>query len=73
MRYLLFLIVGIIVVLLWRASMRRPDSTGSSGPMTEVGEMVQCRKCGVYLPKEEAIADGPFFFCSVAHRDADRT
>ena len=71
MRY--FLIIGFVVlaIFLWRRSARRDiaDSKPSS-PATQ--KIVLCRRCGTYLPEEEAVLDGECFYCSPEHRDQDK-
>jgi len=36
------------------------------GPAPE--QMVNCSHCGLYLPQNEAIAEGDRFFCCAEHR-----
>ncbi len=45
--------------------------TKPTSPQKSV-DSVQCKYCGLHLPKEEAIQDGEDHFCSVEHRDATR-
>lgn len=72
MRYLFFILIIVVVFLFWRASLRKRTPPDAETSQTEAGEMVQCRTCGVYLPREDAVVDGHFFFCSAEHRDSDR-
>lgn len=37
-----------------------------------VEAMVRCEHCGVYVPRNEAVEDAGRWYCSGAHRDADR-
>lgn len=74
MRYLLIVAVIIVAVLLWRRALRRnlpPPAGPAPDPAGEA--MVQCRVCGVYLPQQESLKDGPFHYCSEAHRQQDRS
>ncbi len=34
--------------------------------------MLQCARCGVFVPSSEALVDGKRAWCCAAHRDADR-
>ncbi|MFP5461432.1 MAG: PP0621 family protein [Gammaproteobacteria bacterium] len=34
--------------------------------------IVPCAHCGVHFPASEAVEEGGRFYCSAAHRDADR-
>ena len=72
MRYLFLLVIGIVVFFIWRAASRRRDDSPPETPEPKTGDMVQCRRCGVYLPEGDAINEGAFFYCSEAHRDEDR-
>lgn len=40
------------------------DATASAAE-----EMVQCRHCGVHVPRSEVVFSDGFTFCSTAHRD----
>lgn len=70
-RVLLFLIgIALVVLILKRlalgsgsAATRRPE---------QVGRMVQCSRCGVYLPEQDAIQDGGRYYCSRDHLREDR-
>jgi uncharacterized protein len=70
-----FLVVVLVVsVVAWlllrprqaeRAKHRRPRPK-DAGPQA----MLQCRHCGVHLPRGEAIVGPNGAFCSEAHREA---
>jgi uncharacterized protein len=67
MKYLLVILV--VAVVLWFA-LRRTGSkrTVRRGAPPPTLTMVRCAQCGVHLPANEAVAEGEFRFCSVAHR-----
>ena len=73
MKYLLVLLA--VVLLLWmlfgRQRTRRPPRTGAT-PRASGGpeEMSRCARCGVHLPRSEALLAGGEVFCSPEHRDA---
>jgi uncharacterized protein len=39
-------------------------------PLGEPEEMVRCAKCGVYMPRSEAIRQSEQFWCSTEHAQA---
>jgi uncharacterized protein len=73
MKYLLLVLA--VVLLLWmlfgRNRTRRPPGDGNAprapgGPV----EMSRCARCGVHLPRSEALLAGGQVYCSAEHRDA---
>jgi uncharacterized protein len=47
------------------------EESASKGAGREApGQMVACCHCGVHLPAEEAVHDGPRPYCSPSHRQA---
>lgn len=73
MKYLLVLLA--VVLLLWllfgRNRTRRP--TGDEAPSRAPAgpeEMSRCARCGVHLPRSEALMTGGQVYCSAEHRDA---
>ena len=71
MRFLFFILLLIIGVLLWRRWIGQGTSTIDSPEVKPSSEMVQCRLCGVYLPRDESLVDGEFYYCSDEHRQLD--
>lgn len=57
---------------LWKDRLRIQAKRGAaSTPEAVEGEvLVQCRHCGVRLPKSTAVAAGDAYFCTAEHRDA---
>ena len=67
---LIFIALAIIFTLgkrLWSQSRNRPQTRKLNG------HMVQCARCGVYVPESEAISHDGLHFCSAEHRDAHTT
>jgi uncharacterized protein len=65
---LIFIALALIVVIgkrLLLSSRRRPLRRERSD------NMVQCARCGIYVPQHEAVTDSGRFYCSAAHRDED--
>ncbi len=69
MSRLLFLIAIVAVVYLLIKSYRKPEARQEDASPED---MVRCAHCGVHLPKSESVEHNGQFFCSAAHRDADR-
>jgi uncharacterized protein len=65
---LIFLALALIVTIGKRLllSSRRPPVRRELS-----GDMVQCARCGMYIPQHEAIESNHRFYCSTAHRDED--
>lgn len=73
MKYLLVLLA--VVLLLWMVfgrSRTRRSGTGDAPASRSGGpeEMSRCARCGVHLPRSEALLSGGQVFCSAEHRDA---
>ena len=73
MKVLLFLAIAMLAVWLFRSGRRermkqdRPEPpTAPPGPQ----EMVRCARCGVHLPRNEAVVGRLGLYCSPEHRDA---
>ena len=69
MRTLLIFIALILIVAVGKRlllSSRRPPSRHEIS-----GSMVQCARCGMYVPRDEALTGNGRFYCSPAHRDED--
>lgn len=73
----LLLFVAAIVVLVWliRSARRRDDGPGSPPRSEEkprdAGDreaMVACARCGVHLPRSEALQGRGGWFCGETHR-----
>ena len=69
-RIVLLLIIGFLIWLAFRGFFRvqtrkRADIPAKS---TRGEDMVACSRCGVNLPRSEALESGGRFFCSEEHR-----
>jgi uncharacterized protein len=69
-----FILVGLAVaLLLWWVFGRAPRKT-TTRPRARHGDgaetMVECARCGVHLPRSDALAARGLHYCSPAHRDA---
>jgi len=60
-RILCFIIVGIVIWLLWKGSVRLTERPGAPGTARNPGrgeDMVSCARCGVNMPRSEASEEG---------------
>lgn len=69
MKYLIVLLVVVVAGWLLLRSRKRdlPSRRGTAADALP-DEMVQCRHCGVHLPRAEAVGEGSTVYCSEAHR-----
>jgi uncharacterized protein len=74
-RILFFVVLGVglyVAFRIWSGSRQR-GAAEQSPPPTAVGEaMVRCQRCGLNIPKSEALADGERWYCSEGHRRLER-
>lgn len=75
MKLLLFLLIILFAVWLWRSgrmtepqSKRPSDSTRRPPHQSVPEDMVRCAHCGLHLPLHEAVASSSAYYCSVEHR-----
>jgi uncharacterized protein len=69
MRTILILIAVVIVILAARRLLAAPRR--GNNPQIKSGQMVQCARCGIFIPETEALSHHGHHYCSPAHRDAD--
>ena len=69
------ILIGIIVWLVWRAvAGNRERAAVKRQTRPQVGRMVRCEHCGLFVPAEEAVhADTRVFCCEAHRRQAVRT
>jgi uncharacterized protein len=68
-RILFFILLAIVVYVVLRSMQRRGDdrSRGPSGSL-QPQAMVSCAKCGLHVPRHEALPLGDRYFCCEEHR-----
>ncbi|WP_409520000.1 PP0621 family protein [Pulveribacter sp.] len=68
LKYLVLLAVVAMVYGLWRTGQRRaaPPPPPASKPLPE--PMVRCARCGVHLPRSQALQQDGRSYCSPAHQ-----
>ena len=68
-RILFFLLLGLALYLLWRSMQSRDGGKRTSRPPEPALQaMVSCAKCGLHIPRHEALPLGDRFFCCEEHR-----
>jgi uncharacterized protein len=67
-KFLLLILVGIVVYLLWRGLSRSARPGGDPRQASDSERMVGCSQCGVHLPISEAVEVDGNYFCSDEHR-----
>lgn len=66
MARLIFLVLAVALVYWLLRNFRKPAPPRDVGAAGE--NIVSCARCGLNLPRSEAIADGERYYCSEAHR-----
>lgn len=69
-RVLFFLLLGIALYVLIRSMQRRnrPGSATKAGEEPTPQVMVSCARCGLHVPRQEALPLGDRYFCCEEHR-----
>ena len=72
MKFLLFLVIVLLGVWLWRSGRRgnNPSQAETSEPPPTAGpqDMVPCARCGMHLPHNEAVVGRIGLYCSNEHQ-----
>ncbi|MGL6111174.1 MAG: PP0621 family protein [Rubrivivax sp.] len=69
MKYLIVILVVVVAGwLLLRSRSRDLPAKRGTAPDSQPQTMVQCRHCGVHLPRVDALLDHRGAFCTQAHR-----
>jgi uncharacterized protein len=76
MKFLLFLLVILFAVWLWRSGRKvgEPQAKRQAGPARPGArggapqDMVRCAVCGLHLPLSEAASSARAHYCSTEHR-----
>jgi len=64
----LIILFVVIAVVYWLLKSYRKSSPKQDASTTASEDMVRCARCGVHLPKSEAMISAGKFFCGEAHR-----
>jgi len=70
MKYLLLLAIVLLVLWLLRqkSAGRTPPVRRKPPPPAAAAEIVACTRCGLHLPRPEAVGGQRGLYCSAAHR-----
>jgi uncharacterized protein len=60
--------LALIALVFWALSTRRRPRPGAKPAADTRRMMVECARCGLRVPSDEAVADGERRYCSEAHR-----
>jgi uncharacterized protein len=64
----LLLLIAIVALLLWLLFGRGRERRAGR-PTSGAEHMVRCARCGIHLPRSEALLQDGRTYCSAAHRD----
>ncbi len=70
-RFLVIALAVWLVIALVRRLYFRPRGNAPR-PLEHYVETVACRHCGVHVPRDQALGQGEYLYCSPQHRDAGR-
>lgn len=65
-KIILFLVLAFVAYMVIKGAVRRSRPPPAGDKPTE--HMVACRRCGVNLPRSEALEEDGRFYCSEEHR-----
>lgn len=69
-KYLLILAIIAVIYAAARGRRKTPTRPARGKPrIAPPQNMVACARCGVHLPENEALREGPHCYCCAAHRD----
>ena len=75
-RILFFVVLGVglyVAFRIWRAGQQRDGANRAAGSPPAAGEaMVRCDRCGLNVPRSEALAEGDRWYCSEDHLRLER-
>lgn len=69
MRTILIFIALVLIVLIGKRLLQKSRPRATRHDLS--GNMVQCARCGIFIPQHEALIRNDRFYCSAAHRDED--
>ncbi len=72
MNLIRLLVIAAIIWLCYRIYQNWLETKSSAAHKKQhdnsIEDMVQCAKCGVHIPQQEALKSGDKFYCSEAHK-----
>lgn len=72
MKALLLLFIVVVIAFQWRhvRAVKVKQATQKGATPKGVVTMLECARCGVHLPADDAVIGVNAVYCSVAHRQA---
>ena len=70
MKFVIILLVILVVVWLARSGSRRVTRNRPKPPLAHE-DMVACSRCGLHLPRSEALTHGKHHYCCAQHQRRD--
>ena len=67
-KLLLFVVIAVVVYVLLKTMVRKSGARVRPEGVPQAEAIVPCARCGVHLPRGEAIEDGGLFYCGEDHR-----
>jgi uncharacterized protein len=71
MKYLVLLVVLVLGYAWWRGQRRAETPPPPHTPAATPQDMVACARCGVHLPRTEALTHGLRSYCCAEHQRDD--
>ncbi len=67
-RIVFFVLLALAIYLVWRLLQKKQlPRAGADSPLARL-PMVSCAKCGLHVPREEALVQDERYFCCEEHR-----
>jgi len=74
-RIFFFVVLGVglyVAFRIWRSGQGRSSGMHPPAPPAAGEAMVRCERCGLNVPRSEALAEGNRWYCSEDHRRLER-
>lgn len=70
-RFLLLIVIVWLAIRYLKRWLNPPINSRQPRDPPQVESFVACHKCGLHIPRQEAIVSQGHYYCSESHRDAD--
>jgi len=71
-KYLVLLLVVLVAIVLWKKRQQPAKGQAKATPSATSHQplaMTRCERCGIHLPRAEAVEGRNGWYCGTAHRD----